>query len=180
MNIFLFSQALVFVKQSCLPSAVCLYDMKDLKSLLALMVFYSYKLPRDFLFHMLLCLSISIKVCVIIFLLLALHSVSFRQMFFFIFIFQLCWVLAVACGIQFSDQESNPGPCLGSMRSSPADHQGKSRADVLLIVLMCLNQLNDTVIDKRESGSGQNSPNRGPVAVSSSLVLPQLPNFFQS
>ena len=38
-----------------------------------------------------------------------------------------------ACGIQFSDQGSNPGiPCIGSMGSQPLDHQGN-----LTLLLFC-------------------------------------------
>ena len=35
----------------------------------------------------------------------------------------LCQVLVVACGIWCPDQRSSLGPCIGSMESSPLDHQ---------------------------------------------------------
>ena len=47
----------------------------------------------------------------------------FLFFFFFKFIW-LHWVLVAPCGIQFSDQGSNPGPCLESSESQPLTHQG--------------------------------------------------------
>ena len=53
---------------------------------------------------------------------------SLRERVFFLKIFiWLCQVLVVACGIQFPDQGSNPGPCIGSLESQPGDHQGSPR-----------------------------------------------------
>ena len=50
-------------------------------------------------------------------------DLMFLFFFFFKFIW-LHWVLAAPCGIQFSDQGSNPGPCLESSESQPLNHQG--------------------------------------------------------
>ena len=49
-----------------------------------------------------------------------LFAVLFTVLLFF---FWLCRVLVVACGIQFPNQESNPGPSIES--SQPLDHQGR-------------------------------------------------------
>ena len=34
-----------------------------------------------------------------------------------------CEFLVVVCGIQFPNQALNPGPCIGSLKSQPLDHQ---------------------------------------------------------
>ena len=37
---------------------------------------------------------------------------------------EACKLLVTAHGIQFSDQELNPAPCIGSTECQPLDHQG--------------------------------------------------------
>ena len=44
-----------------------------------------------------------------------------------------CELLAVACGIQFSDEGLNLGPLLESTESQPLDHQGSSYSFFLIL-----------------------------------------------
>ena len=46
-----------------------------------------------------------------------LMKVTFIVLYLFLKFIWLHWVLVAACGIQFSDQGSNPGPCLESSES---------------------------------------------------------------
>lgn len=40
------------------------------------------------------------------------------------YLFWLCWVLVVACGVEVTDQGWNPSPLHWEYRAEPLDHQG--------------------------------------------------------